>query len=669
MSVEYASLFKPFQIGKMKVKNRICMAPMMPGGWLDEGKNLTDRTISYYEERAKGGAGLIFTGASFPNAGLEITDFTKSPFARPDHFRAQTRKLVEAVHKYDCKLIVQMQLGCGRAGVPFILKDTPVAPSAVANRFDPSVTCRELTTEEVYHLIDTMVEAAVQCWMAGADGVNINGVNSGYLGDQFATEAFNHRKDEFGGSLENRLRLVTEICKRIKQICGADFPVTTRLGTKSHMKAERVGHLPGEDYVEFGRDVDESLEAGKLLEAAGFDGIVFGTGSYDSMYWMFPPMYMPDGAYLEEAALLKQKLGIPVICSGKLSDPKLANDAIRDGLIDAVAVGRGMIADAHWANKVKEGKYEEIRPCLSCNNGCIGRVFAGMDMRCAVNADVFYEAEEHEKYRKVDTPKNIAIIGGGVASMEAARVAATRGHHVTIYEKGTQLGGLMLAAKTPKFKDADRRLLAWYELQLKKLGVDVRFNSEMSESDVQKLDADEIVVATGSHPRMIRVPGADLPHVCACEDMLLGKKKPGKHVVVIGGGQVGCETALWLRDEGCEVTIVEALDALMSNTVEPIPQANRDMLLELLVYHNVPTYTGSMVKKITETEVIFDRNGKEERIPADTVVVSIGYVANSELYESVYQNTQKKVWVLGDAKHAGTIMSAIRDGSAVGAIL
>ena len=268
--------------------------------------------------------GLIFTGCNFPNAGLEKIEYTISPFGKPAAFQTQTRKLADTLHKYGCKLFVQMQLGSGRIAVPGVIQGTPVAPSPVTNRYDPEVTCRELTTEEVYRLIEATVEGAVLSKQAGADGVNVNGVKGGYLGDQFATAAFNHRADEFGGNLDGRIRLMVEIVRRIKEKCGEDFPVTTRLGTKAHMKAERVGHLPGETYTEFGRDMEESLEIGRILEKAGYDGMLFGTGTYDSMYWLYPPMYMPDGCYIEEASALKKVLHIPVICPGKLTDPAMA---------------------------------------------------------------------------------------------------------------------------------------------------------------------------------------------------------------------------------------------------------------------------------------------------------------------------------------------------------
>jgi len=666
---KFPELFKPFKINNLEIKNRIVMAPMLPNGRLDPNKNLTDETIAYYEERAKGGAGLIIVGASFPNAGLEIADFTKSPETDPNTFLFQTRKLVEAVHRYGCKLFFQIQLGTGRNAVSQFYETQPIAPSPVSNRYDPNIICRELTTEEVYKLIDSVVSLTALAQMAGCDGVNINGVKGGYLGDQFAIDAFNHRTDEFGGDLDGKIRVMTKIIEGVRKVCGPNFPVTTRLGTKSHMKAERVGALPGEEYKEFGRDMEESLEIGKKLQAAGFDGIVFGTGTYDSVYWLYPPMYMPDGCYIEEASKLAEVLDIPVICPGKLSDPYLAEKALEEGKIDAICMGRQLVADPYWPIKVKTGKLDEIRPCLYCNNGCLARVLGGMPMACAVNADLFAEREQYAKYAKVDTPKKIAIIGGGVAGLEAARVAAIRGHNVTVYEKEDHLGGLMIPGEVPEFKKNDRQLLAWYKLQMEKLGVNIKLNTEITPELIDSLDADDIIVATGSTPRMLDVPGANGDNVLTAADALTGKKKLSKSVVVIGGGQVGCETAIWLKDQGYEVSIIEAKDSLIAATAEPIAQANRDMLLELLIYKKIPTYTSAKVKAIESDKVVFETNNEEKSIPCTSVVVSIGYVANNDLYRKIDAVTAKPVWLIGDAKQPGTIMSSIRDASAVAAIL
>lgn len=668
MGLKYEALFKPFMIGSVEIKNRICMSPMLPNGWLDENKNVTDTTINYYSERAKNGVGLIVVGASFPDDGLEKANFNISPFSVPEEFVVKTKKLTDSIHKYGSKIFFQIQLGCGRTAFPSASsEDLPVAPSPVRNRWNPNVICRELTKDDIRKLIDSTVQGAVLAKQAGCDGIDINGVKGGYLGDQFATDAFNHRTDEYGGSLENKIRIITEIVKGIKEKCGRDFAVSTRLGTKAHMKAEGVGQLPGEDYTEYGRDMEESLKIGKLLEEAGFDAIIFGTGGYDSLYWLYPPMYMPEGTYLEEAQVLKKSLNIPVICPGKLSDPDLANKAVEEGLIDAVAMGRGLVADPEWADKVKSGDTQSIRPCIYCNNGCLARVLGGLNMQCAVNADLFHEAEICEKYRKAEQVKNISIIGGGVAGMEAARVAAIRGHKVTIYEGQSRLGGLMIPAHTPDFKFRDKWLLNWYEHQLKQLGVEIYLNKKMSAEDILALETDEIIIATGSTPKTLSIPGDQNGKVVSAVEALKNSKMLGKNIVMVGGGQVGIETAIWLKTQGHKVSIVESREGLMLAVSEPIAPPNLQMLQELITYHNIPVYLNTVVKELSGSKVIIEGKDGEKIVEADNIVLSIGYKPNDKIFREVYSKSNKKVWLLGDAKTPGTIMTAIRDGSAVGA--
>ena len=668
MENKYKALFTPFTIGNIEVKNHIMMSPMLPLGWLDEDKNLTEDTIAYYTERAKGGVGAIFVGASFPACGLEKTDFTRPPFAKPNTFLVQTRKLVESCHRYNCKLFFQIQLGAGRTAVPAFQENQPVAPSPVANRYDPSVMCRAMTTEEVYTLIDASIQAGIMAYQAGCDGININGIKGGYLGDQFAIPAFNQRTDEFGGSIDGRIKILVDIVKGIKANTGPNFVVTTRLGTKSHMKAERVGALPGEEYEEFGRDMEESLIIGKKLEEAGYDGILFGTGTYDSIYWLYPPMYMPDGCYIDEAYELKKAINIPVIVPGKLSDPDMAEKALEEGKISCHSMARGLVSDPYWPAKVKSGHPEEIRPCIYCDNGCIGRVLSGMPMQCAVNPDAFAERYQHQKYAKVDNPKKIAIIGGGIAGMEAARVAATRGHKVTIYEKGSQLGGLILPSMIPDFKNHDRDLLNWFKLQLKKLNVEIQYNTAVTADDVYKLDADEIIVATGSTAKTL--PGADGKNVMSAIDALEHPEKVGNNVVVIGGGQVGTETAIWLKGQGKEnISIIEARNDLVLTTADPIPQMCHDMLNELVIYKKIDKYLNAKVIEVSDNAVKADTPDGQIEIKADTVIISIGFKPNADLYHEIVAATDKNVYLIGDAKQPATIMTAIRDGSAIGALV
>ncbi len=443
--------------------------------------------------------------------------------------------------------------------------------------------------------------------------------------------------------------------------------MTARLAAKHYMKGIQQGAVPGEKFKEFGRDIEDSIAIARELEKAGFDALLMACGSYDSMYWLYSPMYQKDGLWLDDVSKVKAQLKIPVICPGKINTPRMANDAIKNKMVDAVALGRALLADPEWANKARTGRDEAIRPCIGCNNGCIGHAFAGLPMTCAVNPDLFNE--RYAGLQKVAIPKKIAIIGGGVAGMEAARIAALRGHSVTIYDKNNSLGGVVLAGSVPPSKDADKRLLTWYEKELKSAGVKLKLGHEIKLDQIEKLDADEIVVATGATAKVPPIPGVDLPHVCTATDLLLGKKESGKRVTVIGGGQVGCEVALWLEEKGREVTLIEALPGLMTLGKEALFVSNKKMLEDMLAFKKIRVMLGTQVAAIGKNGVDVVSGDKKETLPADSVVLATGYSSDNRLYREIRTTIPKKVWLLGDARAPGNIMFAIRDGAAIGRVV
>lgn len=520
-----------------------------------------------------------------------------------------------------------------------------------------------MTRAEIYHLIDSVVYGAKLIYEAGADGVDINGAYGGYMGDQFTTKAFNRRTDEFGGDMDGQLRVLTEIVKRIKKETTEDFPVTCRLGTKHYMKAERQACVPGEEYIEAGRDVDESIAMAKKLEEAGYDGFLMGNGAYDSFHWLYPPMYHKEGLWLDDFAPLTPQVKVPVIGPGKILQPEMANEAIEEGKVDAIAIGRALLADARWADKAKEGKPEDIRPCIGCNAGCVGRIFAGQTMLCAVNADLFHEKEHVLK--PAETVKKIAVIGGGVAGMEAARIAAKRGHQVTIYDKGGQLGGETIAASMPDYKAASRRLLKWFEKEIEEAGVQVVLNKELSPDNVKELDADVIMVATGASEKLPPIAGISKDNVITAVDVLLNTKPVGQNVVVIGGGQVGCEISYDLLREGKKIAVVEFLDGLIAGGTEPVSAANVLMLEDLLNFYGADIHLSTKVTEIKDGGVVIEKNGISEELPADTVVLATGFKANDNLYQAL-KDSGKEIYLLGDAKRPSNIMHAISDGNKAG---
>ena len=664
MAQRYSELFKPFRIGNVEIKNKVVMSPMLTIGWFEENNIVSDRMIDYYVERAKGGVGAVFTCGSVPDAHLEKTAFTISCFRDPERCVHQIRKLADALHRYDTKLFVQIWFGSGRVAFPDFTEGQPVAASEGPNRWNPDVTCREMTTAEVYGLIDSVVEGAKLIHQAGADGIDINGAYGGYMGDQFATDVFNHRTDEFGGSMDGQFRLLTEIVRRIKSEIDPEYPVTCRFSTKHYMRAERQASVPGETYQEYGRDVEESIAMGKKLAEAGYDAFLMGNGSYDAFHWLYPPMYHKEGLWLDDVAPLTKAVGIPVICPGKIIRPEMADAAIREGKVTAVALGRALLADPNWVNKTAAGKTEDIRPCIGCNAGCIGRIFAGKTMLCAVNANLFHEAEQ--ALIPAEKPRKVAVIGGGVGGMEAARIAARRGHDVTIYEKGSRLGGMTLVANVPDYKDASRRLLAWFERDIREAGVKVELNRELSADDVNHLDADAFIVSTGAFPKIPRIPGVQQAHVTTAIDALMGRAKIGQNVVVVGGGQVGCEVAYELLRDGKNVAVVEFLNGLMAGGKEPISAAVVLMLEDLLHYYKADIHLSSAMKEIREGSVLVEKDGVVQEIPADTVIMATGFVENNNLYAAL-KDSGKEVYVVGDARRSpGNIMHSVADGNEVG---
>lgn len=665
MQNNYKELFQPFKIGNVEIKNKIAMCPMLTTGYFDEHGIIKDEAIDLYEERAKGGVGLVFTFGVTPDTNLENNYINKSPFATPEVYEPQMKKLADRLHKYGTKLFVQVWFGVGRAMHPAALETgVPIAPSKCKNRWVPEVECRELTKEDIELLIDKTVEAAVFCQKAGCDGIDINGAYGGYIGDQFTFNAYNKRTDEYGGSVENKIRLHIEVIKRIKEACGKDFPVTIRFGVKHYAKGEGQGAVEGEQFTEFGRDYEESLEMAKLLVEAGYDGFLVGNGCFDSMYWQYPPMYMKDGLWLEDAKKLKACVDVPVICPGKITTPELAIKAIKENMADAIGLGRALLADSDWVNKTQNGNTEDIRPCIGCNNGCVGRANNGKDIRCAVNANLL-----SSDLIPAENKKKICVIGGGVAGMETARIASLRGHEVTIFEKTGELGGALIPAAVPEYKDADKRLIKWFTKQLEKLNVKIVYNTEVSVDILKDSDFDEIIVGTGANEKTIPVAGSELPHVITAIDVLMKKKETGDNVVIIGGGQVGCEVALWLKEQNKTVTVIEALAGLMEAGAEPVPNPNKFYVIDMMAFQGVKSMINTKVMAIKEKTVVVETEGQKHEIPANTVVLAVGYKANNTLYEELKTIYPEHVWLVGDANKPANVLYAIEDGYRIGNLI
>ena len=671
---QYEALFTPWKIRDVEIKNRIVLCPMGGTslfGWFElTGCKFDKEAANFFLERARNNVGLIIPGI----APLRDTFWGKWLWQNPKMFE-ELKVFMEEIHKTGAKLFIQLTAGMGRSWAitelvaplhrnkftraivkPIIDTSHELAsPSPQPSRWAPDIECPEMTLEQIHEIIEAFAKTAKLCKDAGVDGVEVHAVHEGYLLDQFSMEFFNKRTDEYGGSFENRYRFATDVVKAIKAACGEDFPVSLRYSVESKMKGFCEGAMPGEDYVEVGRNMAESEKAVKYLQDAGYDMLNADNGTYDSWYWAHPPMYMPQNCNLEDVAHIKQFVDIPVVCAGRM-EPDVGAKAVAEGRIDAMGVARQFLADPEWITKLIEDRLEDIRPCICCHAGCFNfsksKGHANTQdltdtmglARCALNP----ETMQSKKYRiePAKKAKKIAIIGGGIGGMEAAILCAKRGHTVTLYEKSDKLGGVFIAAAAPSFKEKDRELIAWYIREVAKLPITVKMNTEVT--DIKALDADEIIVATGAKAKRLPIKGADT--AIEAVDYLLGNKTVGERVVVIGGGLTGCEIAYDIFLQGKKPAIVEMQDDLI--TTPGICLANTSYLRDCFKTNNVPVHLETSVSEIkADGVVIAHKDGTTETIPADSVILSVGYTPAPVATKGVH--------VIGDAKNVGNLRTVI----------
>ena len=673
MRKELEPLLTPWKIGNCEIKNRIVLTSMGGTdlfGWME--KNHFDKDgARFILEVAKNNCGLLLPGCQpvyNPMFGAWL-------YKNKKMFNDLAKWMPE-FHKTGAKLFIQLTAGFGRSftvsemmemlynnkvlrflAKPVMNLDKITASASPSpNRWSDKLPSREMTKEEIEFFIQAFAKSAKLCKDAGVDGVEIHAVHEGYLLDQFALKYVNKRTDEYGGSLENRYRFAIEIVKAIKKECGKDFPVSLRYSVVSKTKGFREGALPGEEYEEVGRDFEESIEAAKLLQEAGYDMLNCDNGTYDAWYWAHPPVYMPENCNLELVEKLKPYVNIPLVCAGRMTLEEGAK-SVKAGKLDGVGFARNFLADPEWFTKVLNDQEEDIRPCILCHNGCFNMChYKGVPndqalsdslhlSRCAVNAEMM----QWNKHKIVPTknPKTVHIVGGGIGGMEAARVLKLRGHNPIIYEKSDKLGGTFIPASAESYKQRLRELLAWYRLQMKKLGIEVKLNTEVK--DIKEFSGEPVIIATGSKPRIPNVPGKELL-VEACE--YLNGKKVGDTVAVIGGGLTGSEIAYELELLGHHPIIIEMKDDLIAQ--KGVCLANSSYLREYFAWKKVPVYLESILKEVKEKSIVItDKDGNDKEIPCDSVISSIGYIS-SPLVEK-----GPNVHLVGDCLHVGNLRSVI----------
>lgn len=638
--MKYEYLFKEGNIGKLKLKNRVIM-PAMGTMLASADGEVTDHQIAYFEERAKGGVGLIITEVTSVEYLLGKAG-SCHPRVDDNKFIPMLQRLADTLHKYDTKVFMQLH-HAGRVGNSMLTGGKQVvAPSAVPSQITGE-TPRALTTEEIKDLINRFATGALRCKMAGIDGVELHGAH-GYLICQFLSPFTNRRTDEYGGSFENRMRFAEEIVKGIKKTCGENYPVTIRLSI--------------DEFMEGGITEEEGLKIAKYMESIGVDAINASCGNYESLPTVMEPITYEQGWRVYLAEEIKKAVNIPVIAVGVIREPEFAESVLKEGKADFVAIGRSHITDPDWCNKAQEGREKDIRKCISCLH-CVDSAFAGHHMECAINTRAGRELE-FKNLEKSGDGRKVVVIGGGPGGLEAARILAERNFKVVLFEKDSELGGQIKYGHKPEGKEKLHWLIDYQRNELENLGVEIRLNTEGKLENVKAENPYVVIVATGAMPFMPNIEGIDRENVYTSEDALSGKSTfEGEAVAVIGGGMTGSEIAEFIANQGNAVYLIEMLSEIGTGC----GLINKIDLMQHLFVANVEILTNYKLNSIGEKSIKVQslKEDKEVELDIDKVVISLGVKSDNELYEKI-KNNFNKVYLIGDAASPRNIAHAVREG-------
>lgn len=638
--MKYEKLFTKGKIGRLEIKNRIVM-PAMGTNLASYTGEASDEIIRYYEERAKGGCGLIIT---------EITRIdNETGVGMPNQLCAMELKhiprlevLARTVHKYNTKIFLQLHHP-GRENHAVMIEGRQIAgPSAIMSSAIGEMP-REMTTKEVEGLAAKFVKGAVFAQMAGIDGVEIHGAH-GYLVGQFMSPQSNHREDKYGGSFEKRMRFITEIIMGIRAKCGPMFPISVR--------------IDGDEFVKGGISLEEAVKEAVYLEKLGIDAINVSSGTYESVTTIIEPISYPQGWKRHLAKAIKKAIKIPVIACDVIRKPEMAETILKEDNLDFVALGRAQLADPEWGKKAKEGREEDIRPCISCLN-CIESVLKCGRIECAVNPRAGKELE-YSDLSKNGEGRKVVIVGGGPAGMEAARVLALKGFEPIIFEEKEYLGGNVYLATKPPLKDKLAWFLEYEKLAIEKLNVEVRLNEKATLEKINKINPYAVFIGAGSKPIVPPIPGIEQSFVYTSTDILDGKViLENKNVVVAGSGMTGLEISELLASKGNKVTVIEMADKIGPTGYLP----NVIDISMRLTKNGVTLMPCSKLTNIKEREIEIE-NTKDEKITslkADVVVLSLGVRSNNEIVQAVEENYEI-VEILGDASKPGRVVDAVLNG-------
>jgi 2-enoate reductase len=639
-------LLEPGRIGKMEIKNRVVMAAMGAHGLHEPDGDWSERFRAYYEARAAGGTGLITTETTFVSQALE--PFAKGLFnLASDKHLGSMYLLARTLHSYECKLSIQLTAGFGRVVPPPVVPEGVLPVSASVNThfspvmpLGPDAVTRAITTEEATALAQSFGYAAKRCREAGADCVELHG-HEGYLLDQFMTALWNRRDDRYGGSREKRLTFAREAIEAIKRDAGIDFPIIYRYGLTHN--------------IEGGREEEEGLWIAEELDKMGVDALHVDAGCYETHWVPHPPQYSPPGCLVDLAGKVKKVTSLPVIAVGRLHYPEVAEKALADGKADFIAIGRGLLAEPEWVNKVQNGKVDEICQCIGCYEGCKWQMITQQPTSCSLNPTCGHEIEW--ALTPLKEKRSLLVIGGGPAGIEAARVGAARGFDVTLWEASHRLGGNLWPAAKPDFKHDISDYLEYLDRLARRLPIEIVLDKKASAEDIQSFAADYVILATGATMEPLPFEG---DNIFTAVQLLSDVEPQGNKILVMGGGVIGCETALYLARKGKQVTISTRRDgdALAEDLYD---NNNRDVLLLMIKESGITVLSNTVPVKLEDGTVVADHNGVEKKIPVDSLVFSGRYIPENELSKSL-GDTSDTIFSVGDCVKPERIMEAVWGG-------
>jgi len=640
----FEHLLQPGQIGKLKLKNRMKFAAANSNYCSMDG-SVTDREIAFLAEKARGGAAMVSSMGGYPHVlgkayigQMGLYDDTLLP---------GLKQLAQAIQNNGARAICEIMHG-GNYAHPhkYGIEGEPVGPTAMEPKLPRYAPCREMSKNEIKEMVEIYGETARRIINAGFEAIEI-GCLTGYLLVSFLLPRTNRRTDEYGGSLENRARFVVEVIQRMRQEVGADYPILMRA------TANDLLH-------EGGNTEEEYIELARMYEAAGVDSLSLGLGIHESDSPGLTAELEP-GHWLYLAEKWKKAgIKVPVMVSCRLSRPEIADKAIADGIIDFWEMCRPLIADPYLPNKIAEGRPEDIVTCIAdCN--CLDNLLSDVPVSCILNPRAGREEEPEFQSQPAATKRKIVVVGGGPAGIEAACVAAQRGHQVVLYEEKDRLGGQLFPASVAPYKSDIQYLTDYLIAQVSKSGIEVRLNSRFTAQSAEEDQPDVVILATGSTPLIPEIPGVDGDNVVTALDVLTGKKQVGDSAVIIGGGMIGCEVAEFLAQQGKKVTILET----QKRIGQDINAINRWRVIQRLTQAGVSQETRTQAEEITTSGIRGNKEGISQSYPADTVVLAVGMVPNRELLTEL-EGKVPSIHIIGDCSVPRKIGEAIEEGFRLG---